>query len=95
MATFTIDNGNTTVNFDYTATNAKIQALVSDAAEALFDRGRGDHGTEESPIVFEDLSNQDKLDLVDDYIKDVIIDMANAKALKKAKEEVSIVEHVL
>ena len=92
-ATVTTDSGDTTVSFAYTATTEKIVSVVGDASEALFDRGLGDHGDEETPIVFDDLSNQDKLDLVDAYIKDVIINMANAKLLSKAKDEVEVVEH--
>ena len=93
MATFTTADGLTSVSFKYTATTAKIVAVVGDASEMLFDRGLGDHGDEETPIVFDDLSNQDKLDLVDAYIKDVIINMANAKLLSKAKDAVEVVEH--
>jgi len=92
-ATVTTDNGNTTVSFAYTATTEKIVSVIGDCSESLFDRGRGDHGDEETPIVFDDLSNQDKLDLVDAYIKDVIINMANAKLLSKAKDAVEVVEH--
>jgi len=93
MATTKVTDGMATVAFSYTATTAKIVEVLSDASEALFDRGLGDHGDEETPIVFDDLSNQDKLDLVDAYIKDVIINMANAKLLSKAKDEVEVVEH--
>ena len=93
MATTKVTDGMATVAFSYTATTAKNVEVLSDASEALFDRGLGDHGDEETPIVFDDLSNQDKLDLVDAYIKDVIINMANAKLLSKAKDEVEVVEH--
>ena len=93
MATTKVTDGMATVAFSYTATTAKIVEVLSDASEALFDRGLGDHGDEEAPIVFADLSNQDKLDLVDDYIKDVIINMANAKLLSKAKDAVEVEEH--
>lgn len=95
MATFNVDGLNTTLSFEYTATTAKIQDLIGDCSEALFDRGRGDRGTEKAPIVFADLTNQDKLDIVDDYIKDVIVNMANAKKLSKIKDEVSITEYEL
>ena len=93
MATFTTADGNTKISFEYTATTAKIVEVLSDASEALFDRGRGDHGTEETPIVFADLSNTDKLDIVDEYIKDTVVNMANDKLLSKAKTAVTVVEH--
>ena len=95
MAKFITADGLTKVSFEYEATTEKIQAVVGDVSEALFDRGQGNHGNEEVPVLFTDLSNQDKLDLVDTYVKDVIINMANAKQLEKAKAEVSITEHKL
>jgi len=95
MGTFTTADGKTKVSFKYEATTTKIQAVVGDCAEALFDRGLGDHGTEEEPKVFADLSNQDKLDLIDEYIKKVIVNTANAKKLDKVKADISIEEHVI
>ena len=82
-----------TVAFSYTATTAKIVEVLSDASEALFDRGLGDHGTEEAPIVFADLTNQDRLDIVDGYLKNVIVNMANDFKLKSAKDAVEVVKH--
>ena len=49
----------------------------------------------EAPIVFADLTNQDKLDIVDGYLKDVIVNMANDFKLKSAKDAVEVVEHVI
>ena len=95
MGTFTTADGKTKVSFEYEATTAKIQAVVGDCAEALFDRGLGDHGTEEEPKVFADLSSQEKLDIVDGYIKDVVVNTANQKKLDKAKDDISIEEHVI
>ncbi len=92
-ATTKVTDGMATVAFSYTATTAKIVEVLSDASEALFDRGLGDHGTKEAPIVFADLSNQDKMDLVDKYLKDVIVNMANDFKLKSAKDAVEVVEH--
>ena len=93
MATVTTADGLTSVSFKYTATTAKIVAVVGDASEMLFDRGLGDHGDEETPIVFADLTNKEKLDIVDGYIKDVIVNMANAKLLSKAKDAVEVENH--
>ena len=93
MATTKTTDGQTEVSFNYTATTAKIVSVLSDASEALFDRGLGDHGSEEAPIVFADLTNQDKLDIVDGYLKDIIVNMANDKKLSKAKDAVVVVDH--
>ena len=93
MAITKVTDGMATVAFSYTATTAKIVEVLSDASEALFDRGLGDHGDEETPIVFADLSNQDKLDIVDGYIKDVIVNMANSQKIKAAKDAVEVEKH--
>ncbi len=74
--TFKQNNGTTTVTFEYEADTTKVQTTVGDAAHYLFDHGYGDHGTEESPIVWADLSNQDKLDIVDKHLVKVIKDAA-------------------
>lgn len=90
---FVVSGENTTVRFEYTAQTVKIQEVISDSAERLFDRGFGDHGTEEEPRLFSDQSNQEKLDLVDAYVKKVIVNMANDQRLSAAREAVVIVEH--
>ena len=95
MGTFTTADGKTKVSFKYEATTTKIQAVVGDCAEALFDRGLGDHGSEEEPIVFADLSNTEKLNIVDDYIKEIIVNRANQFKLDEAKDAVEVEEHVL
>ena len=95
MATFKVDGTKTKVSFEYEALTAKIQSVVSDCAESLFKNGRGDHGSEEEPIVFADLSNTEKLDIVDDYIKDIIVNRANQFKLDEAKDAVEITKHVL
>jgi len=61
----------------------------------LFNNGRGDHGSEEEPIVFADLSNTEKLNIVDDYIKEIIVNRANQFKLDEAKDAVEVEEHVL
>ena len=95
MATFTVDGTKTTVSFEYEALTAKIQLVVGDCAESLFNNGRGDHGSEEEPIVFADLSNTEKLNIVDDYIKEIIVNRANQFKLDEAKDAVEVEEHVL
>ena len=92
MAQFTVDDGNTTVTFEYTAETAKIQSIVGDAAEYLFGKGYGDHGSEEEPVVFDDLTNQEKLDIVDEYVKKVVVDCANTFKSVKAQDEARTTE---
>lgn len=90
--TFSVSNGNTTVAFEWTAATDTVQSVVGDAAEYLWDKGYGDHGTDEEPIVFDDLTNQEKLDIVDVYIKKVIVDLANTHKSVKAQDEARATE---
>lgn len=84
---FTVSGTDTKTIFEVTAPTTKIQSIVGSASEYLFDKGFGNHGTEEEPIVFADLTNQQKLDLVADHVQQVIIDMANTHKSLKAQDE--------
>lgn len=86
MARFTVNGGNTTITFEYTAVTAKVQSIVTDCAQYLWDHGFGDHGTRLAPNLFENLTNNQKLSLVDDYIKSTIIDTANNEKSNKAQD---------
>jgi hypothetical protein len=67
MATFTVVNGNTTITFTYTAPTATIVSVVGDAAHLLWIRGGG------SEAVWDTMSNQDKLNIVNIYIRNTIV----------------------
>lgn len=84
-SSFTVVNGNTTIDFNYTAATATIQAIVGDCAERLWNAGMGDHGTDQSPILFSSLNNNQKLAIVEDHIKNVVVEMANTHKLSKAQ----------
>ena len=90
--TFLVDGINTTVTFEYAALTTTVQSVVGDAAEYLFDKGYGNHGTEEIPIVFADLTNQEKLDIVDAHVRSVILALANTHKSVKAQEAAREVE---
>ena len=77
-AKFTVDGTDTKISFEYEALTATIISVLGDASHYLWEHGFGDKGTEETPIAFDDLTNQQKLDLVDVYVKKVVIDMANS-----------------
>ena len=62
------------------------------AAEYLFNHGLGDHGTEEKPITFESLTAAQKLTLVTDYQKQVVVDLANTQKVNKAMESARATE---
>lgn len=92
MAKFTVNGSDTKITFEFTAPTNVIQSIVGGAAEYLWEHGIGDHGTEESPVLFADLTNQNKLDLVNQHIKDVIINCANTQKSVKAQETARIAE---
>ena len=87
--TFTTAGGKTTVTFTQTAPTAKMQAIVEAAAHWWFDGGMGNHGTTDAPILFTSLTNQQKLDIVDAYIKRIIIDAARAYNVQAAAQAAS------
>lgn len=71
----TTQGGNTTVTITYTAANQRMSDTLVDAAHYLWDRGFGDHG---EGVTFDSLTNVQKLDLIDTYVKRVILDAAKA-----------------
>ncbi len=81
---------------------AKLDVIVGNevvnlAAEYLFAHGKGDHGTEKEPIVFADLSDADKLALVEEHQKEVIVNLANSwkstEAQRAARETEAETKH--
>ena len=85
-SSFTVINGNTKIDFNYTAVTAVIQNIIGNAAEYLWNHGYGNHGTEETPILFSSLTNNQKLSLVEDHVKKVVIDCANTNKSIKAQD---------
>ena len=83
---FTVVGTDTKITFDYTAPTARIQKMVDHAAEYLWERGSGNHGTAEVPITFASLTDNKKLGLVEDHLKQVIIDLANTFKSLKAQQ---------
>lgn len=87
MAIFVTADGKTTIKLEYTATTDKVEAVIGDCSHYLFDRGYGDHGSEEEPVVFGDLTNNQKLKIVDDHVRKVLIDTAKAYNSEKAQTD--------
>ena len=75
-AKFTVDGSNLVINFQYSAPVDRATEVTVSAAHYLWEHGYGDHGTEEEPILFDDLTNQDKLNLLDQHVLRVIMDIA-------------------
>ena len=82
---FTISGTDTKITFEWTALTAKIVSIVGDCAEYLWEHGYGDKGSEEEPIVFADLNNNQKLQLVEAHLRDVIINASNTFKSNKAQ----------
>ena len=75
-AKFVVDGSNLIISFQYTAPVVRATEVAVLAAHYLWEHGYGDHGTEEEPILFDDISNQDKLNLLDQHVLRVIMDIA-------------------
>ncbi len=76
-AAFEVDGNNLMIKFEYAGPLAKTQEVAVAAAHYLWEHGYGDHGTDEEPILFDDLSNNEKLVLIDKHVKRVIMDAAH------------------
>lgn len=84
-AEFIAQNGEVTVTFTYTAPTAKAKKAVGDAAAYLWKDETDEDGVVTNP--FEDATNQEKIDVVDVYLKKVIMDAAKTYASKKAQDD--------
>ena len=89
---FTISGTETKITFEWTALTEKIVSIVGDCAEYLWEHGYGNHGTEEAPILFDDLNNNQKLALVEAHLKDVIINASNTFKSLEAQEAARLLE---
>jgi len=84
--TFTVIGDEIKIEFAYQADAAKVENTITDASNRLWDQGFGDHGDEENPIVFGDLTNNQKLAIVDQAVKAFIIDNATLFRSSNAAE---------
>jgi hypothetical protein len=80
--TFTVAGGNTTITFTQTTTTAKMQNIIAAAAHQFYDGGL----VLVPGVAFVSLTNQQKLDIVDAYIKRIIVDAARAYSVKAADQ---------
>ena len=94
-----------TVQFELSADTDKLNGLLNKAAEALHSRGlgptreleSGDGGPERGrarleQVPFEELSNQQKADLLQGYIKTVLQDLVSHQRREDAKKAALDVE---
>jgi hypothetical protein len=95
----TVQNENTTVEFEWEELSPQPEQTIRDAAHLMWSRGMGNHGT---GVIFDDLVQEDWLDIWDEYLKRVTLDAARecvlVEAMKNAREEaevISVQEHGL
>jgi hypothetical protein len=85
-AKFTVNGNNTIVSFSQVAPTAKMQNIIEHAAHHFWDGGMGDHGTEFAPILFSNLTSQQKLEIVDQYLRRVLVDAARSYKIADASD---------
>ncbi len=78
---FTVNGTNTTIAFEYTALTKKVQDVVGAAARHLYDLDSVDVP---STAPFDNLTNQQKLDLLDKYVRRLINDAARQANISAA-----------
>jgi len=78
-ASFQVNAPNTTVTFSYVALTAKTQQVVTDCAHYLWAQGN-------QAVAFETLTNQQKLNLVDAYLRTTILELAKHYSVTSAAE---------
>jgi hypothetical protein len=83
--TYEIQNSQAIVIHQMIGAKTKVQKGYESAAHYLWNRGYGDHGTEETPIVWNDLTNQEKLNLVHAYLIQIIREMARTYLVEAGK----------
>jgi len=89
-ATFTVNGDKVTIKFEYTAPTLKVTDTIGTAAHYLWNAGQGDHGTDETPILFDSLNNAKKLALIDAALKQHIINLAKTYEANAAAEAASL-----
>lgn len=82
-SSFTVNGSNTTINFSYTAPTATMISVVGDAAEYAY-RASLPGWTGAVPE-FDAMTNSQKLALVEEAIKAMVIKAANANKANKAR----------
>lgn len=74
--TFKQSGANGILTMQYTAPLASIAAVMDDACHQLWDRGMGEHGTEERPVTYAQLTLAQKEAIVDAYTVEVYLGLA-------------------
>lgn len=92
MSASFIINGDGTISFrfEYTAQTQNIQDAANDAAEHLFKEGWFLQPDPFNPLSFDQLTNQQKLDLLDDFVKRSLLGIAKRRYITNSIEAAEI-----
>ena len=84
MAKFIVSGDKIKIVFEYEALTTKVQPIIEDCAESLWVEE-----TEDEVVTnpFSKATNQEKLNIVDEYIKDIIVNLANSQKIKVAQDK--------
>ena len=86
---FVVNGDEVTLTFEYTALTQKVMDTVNDAIAYLYPNVLGDF-LEGEVLPFEELTNQQKLTLLDSWLKKNILDLAKAQNQKVARRNAEI-----
>jgi hypothetical protein len=84
MVNIQTKDGNMTVNFTYTAPTVKMTELLNEVADEVIEK-RGLQNVE--------LTNQQKMELIDGFVKQVLLDIGNIR--KRQKKEIEVRDEVI
>lgn len=73
--TTTSTTGKLTITFEHA--KGPMAAVLTDGCHYLWNNGKGPHGTTEAPILFTDLTVPQMAQIIDDHIKEVLVDAAS------------------
>lgn len=76
MIDVTVDDGTTTIIITYTGESQKVQDVLTDSAHKLHSEGFGPVNEGGEKVVWDDLTNSDKLALVDAFVKRSLLSYA-------------------
>ena len=93
--TFLVAGDKTTITFEYVADSTKVSNSLNDAVHYLYPAVFGDLYDENDVLIpFEELTNQQKLDVLDAWVRKTILDLAKQYDRKRILEE-SVAEAAL
>jgi hypothetical protein len=87
----TTANGKTTLTLKYTATSDSMNAMLVNAARALYDQGLVWWNESEPPLPYEQLTIAQKLGLIDAYIKHSLIELHRLRMVEAAQAEAKVI----